>query len=89
VGNKNALRHGRYTAEAVASRRRLSELIRRSRVLIAQIEEERQASRPLGAGQFAGPPTKLDGSADRGHPPSSGDIFSVFFPYGRGNDQEN
>ena len=39
IGNKNALRHGRYTAEAVASRRHLSDLIRRSRAVIAQIEE--------------------------------------------------
>ena len=29
VGNKNALRHGRYTAEAIARRRHLSDLVRR------------------------------------------------------------
>jgi hypothetical protein len=41
VGNKNALRHGRYTAEATARRRQLSDLIRQSRAAIAQLEEER------------------------------------------------
>ena len=37
-GNKNALRHGRYTAEAIASRRHLSDLIRQSRAVIAQAQ---------------------------------------------------
>jgi uncharacterized protein YjcR len=37
AGNKNALRHGRYTAEAMAGRRHLSDLIRRSRAVIAEI----------------------------------------------------
>jgi hypothetical protein len=37
AGNKNALRHGRYTAEAIARRRHLSDLIRQSRAVIAQI----------------------------------------------------
>jgi hypothetical protein len=31
VGNKNALRHGHYTAEAIAEKRSLAELIRLSR----------------------------------------------------------
>jgi hypothetical protein len=39
-GNKNALRHGRYTAEATARRRQLSDLIRQSRALIVQVEEK-------------------------------------------------
>jgi glucans biosynthesis protein len=38
VGNKNALRHGWYTAEATARRRQLSDLIRQSRAVIAQAE---------------------------------------------------
>jgi hypothetical protein len=40
VGNKNALRHGRYTAEATTRRRHLSDLIRQSRAAIAQVEED-------------------------------------------------
>jgi len=32
TGNTNALKHGRYTAEAIARRRQLSELIRMARV---------------------------------------------------------
>ncbi len=32
-GNKNALKHGRYTAEAIASRRELAVLIRTMRAL--------------------------------------------------------
>ena len=38
VGNKNALRHGRYAAEAIARRRYLSDLIRQSRAVIAKLE---------------------------------------------------
>jgi hypothetical protein len=38
VSNKNALRHGWYTAEAAARRRQLSDLIRQSRAVIAQAE---------------------------------------------------
>ena len=38
VGNKNALRHGRYTAEATARRHQLSDLIRQSRAVIGQAE---------------------------------------------------
>lgn len=38
VGNKNALRHGRYTAEATARRRQLSDLIRQSRAVFADID---------------------------------------------------
>ena len=33
-GNKNALKHGRYTAEAIARRREVAELIRTARELI-------------------------------------------------------
>jgi hypothetical protein len=36
-GNKNALRHGRYTREAIEERRRLQALLRQSRSLIQQI----------------------------------------------------
>jgi uncharacterized protein YjcR len=38
-GNKNALKHGRYTAEAVASRREVSALIRAMRALASATEE--------------------------------------------------
>jgi hypothetical protein len=38
-GNKNALKHGRYTAKAVASRREVSALIRATRALADASEE--------------------------------------------------
>jgi hypothetical protein len=38
IGNKNALRHDRYTAEAIARRRELSELIRMARDTLGQLE---------------------------------------------------
>jgi glucans biosynthesis protein len=37
-GNKNALKHGRYTRAAIEERRRLRALLRQSRSLIQQIE---------------------------------------------------
>jgi glucans biosynthesis protein len=37
-GNKNALKLGRYTREAIEERRRLRALLRQSRMLIQQIE---------------------------------------------------
>jgi uncharacterized protein YjcR len=37
-GNKNALKHGRYTREAIEERRQLRALLRQSRMLIQQIE---------------------------------------------------
>jgi hypothetical protein len=40
LGNTNALRHGHYTAAAIARRRQLSELIRRARTTLANIAEE-------------------------------------------------
>jgi len=39
IGNRNALRHGHYTAEAIARRRQLSELIKTARTSLAKIEE--------------------------------------------------
>jgi uncharacterized protein (DUF2336 family) len=39
IGNRNALRHGHYTAEAIARRRQLSELIKTARTALAKIEE--------------------------------------------------
>jgi uncharacterized protein YjcR len=36
-GNKNALKHGRYTREAIEARRWLRALVRQSRSLIQQI----------------------------------------------------
>ncbi|MGA7867663.1 MAG: hypothetical protein WCA23_27410, partial [Stellaceae bacterium] len=41
IGNTNALRHGHYTAEAIARRRQLSELIKMARTTLAEIEERR------------------------------------------------
>jgi glucans biosynthesis protein len=38
IGNRNALRHGSYTAEAIARRRELSELIRTARDTLAGLE---------------------------------------------------
>jgi hypothetical protein len=40
MGNRNALRHGHYTAEAIARRGQLSELIRATRTTLAKIEEQ-------------------------------------------------
>jgi uncharacterized protein YjcR len=37
-GNKNALKHGLYTREAIAQRRQLTELMRQSRKLLLKIE---------------------------------------------------
>jgi hypothetical protein len=39
IGNKNALRHGRYAAEAVDQRRRVSELIRAARATLAMMKD--------------------------------------------------
>jgi glucans biosynthesis protein len=36
-GNRNALRHGRYTAQAIAMRREMRALLRRSRELMESI----------------------------------------------------
>jgi hypothetical protein len=33
MGNKNAFKHGRYTAEAIARRREISDLLRAMKVL--------------------------------------------------------
>ena len=37
IGNKNALRHGHYMAEAIAERRALAALIRLSRATLADL----------------------------------------------------
>jgi uncharacterized protein YjcR len=37
-GNKNAVKHGLYTREAIAQRRQLTELMRQSRKLLSEIE---------------------------------------------------
>jgi glucans biosynthesis protein len=37
-GNKNALKHGRYTREAIGARRQLRALLRQSRMLIQEIQ---------------------------------------------------
>jgi len=36
--NKNAVKHGLYTREAIAQRRQLRELMRQSRKLLSEIE---------------------------------------------------
>lgn len=36
-GNRNALRHGVYTSEAIEWRRQINRLLRKSRALIAEI----------------------------------------------------
>jgi hypothetical protein len=41
TGNTNVLKHGRYTAEAIARRRQLSERIRMARVTLAELKERR------------------------------------------------
>jgi uncharacterized protein YjcR len=37
-GNKNAVKHGHYTREAIAERRQFAELMRQSRKLLLKIE---------------------------------------------------
>jgi uncharacterized protein YjcR len=37
LGNKNALKHGHYTREALEERRQLQDLLRQSRMLIGKI----------------------------------------------------
>ena len=37
-GNKNAFKHGHYTAEAIASRREIAKLLRDARALVKQGE---------------------------------------------------
>jgi hypothetical protein len=37
-GNSNALKHGRYTREAFAQRKRIGDLVQRTRKLILQIK---------------------------------------------------
>jgi glucans biosynthesis protein len=37
-GNKNALKHGRYTREAISERQRIRELVRGARKLLLQID---------------------------------------------------
>jgi hypothetical protein len=41
IGNKNAFRHGHYTAEAIAQRRALAELIRASRATLDDLGRPR------------------------------------------------
>jgi hypothetical protein len=41
LGNANALRHGHHTAEGIARRRQLSELIRMARATLTEIEERK------------------------------------------------
>jgi hypothetical protein len=46
-GNRNALKHGRYTVAAIAERRRLSALLRTMRTLVAEIEWVLHQVRPF------------------------------------------
>jgi uncharacterized protein YjcR len=41
-GNKNALKHGRFTREKKAERRRIRELLRQSRKTLADIVQSRE-----------------------------------------------
>jgi uncharacterized protein YjcR len=38
LGNKNALKHGRFTREAIEQRRQVSTLLRQARKLIEEID---------------------------------------------------
>ena len=40
MGNKNAFKHGRYSAEAVAQRREIAALLRTMRALSGMIEDQ-------------------------------------------------
>jgi hypothetical protein len=40
IGNKNALRHGYYSAEAITRRRQLSKLIRIARDTLAELDKQ-------------------------------------------------
>jgi hypothetical protein len=39
-GNSHALKHGRYSAEAIAQRRRLTALLRAIKGLVERVEDE-------------------------------------------------
>jgi hypothetical protein len=41
-GNRNAFKHGRYTAEAIANRRQLSAMLATMKALAAEVTEERR-----------------------------------------------
>ena len=45
IGNQNALKSGRYTAEKQAMRRRIAGLIRRARAAIAMVDASLRARR--------------------------------------------
>jgi hypothetical protein len=64
-GNKNAFKHGHYTAEAIASRREIAKLLRDARALVKRTREEggsehnqpapsRGETRPSPEGMLAG-----------------------------------
>lgn len=40
LGNRNALKHGHYTADAIAERRALRDLIREARALARQLGDD-------------------------------------------------
>jgi uncharacterized protein YjcR len=44
IGNQNALRHGEYTAEAIARRREMSKLIRMARDTLAELEDRSRSA---------------------------------------------
>lgn len=68
-GNKNALRHGRHTAELRARRARLADLRRSARAVIAQVEawvDERRrllAAAEAAAALLPGAPPEEDAQA--------------------------
>jgi uncharacterized protein YjcR len=41
-GNQNALKHGQFTRQAVEERRRVQDLVRKSRMLLKQMKDSGQ-----------------------------------------------
>ena len=41
-GNQNALKHGRYTAQAISDRKQIAELLREMRELAEEAQDRRQ-----------------------------------------------
>ena len=59
-GNRNALKHGRYTAEAIAERRHVRWLLRSARELVNRVSEV-AAPVAVDVNVDVGPSSPLDG----------------------------